>query len=93
MKQLLKKSWFVGSLIFGLMLIIFLLNLWVMSLKLNWPNDDETLWTLSSNISSGDFANIFAFILMLSFYLILTYKLIFKEFSTKLRLLEHKSVT
>lgn len=69
MRNLFKKSWFVGTIILGLMLIMFLINLWVMSLKITFPYTDETFWTLASNISSGRYINIFAFSFKLAFYI------------------------
>lgn len=69
MKELLKKYWFVSVLILGLMLITFFMNLWVMSLKLNWPNSDETLWSLSRDLSPGNYTNIFSFVFVITFYL------------------------
>ncbi len=69
MKSLFKKSWFIGASIIGLMVIVFFMNLWIMSLKLKSPFEGDSLWSLSSNLSDGDFMNIFAFILSLLFYL------------------------
>lgn len=68
MKSLFKKPWFTGTLILSLMVIVLLLNLWVMSLKLQFPYDDDTLLVLAKDISSGNFISIYSFILMIAFY-------------------------
>lgn len=67
MKNLIKKSWFIGLLTLGTLLLVFLLNLWVLSLNLPLPYG-ENFWILSKDLSSGDFVNIFAFIFTLLFY-------------------------
>jgi len=68
MKNLFKKTWFLGTLMIGLLLIVFLMNLWIMSLKLTVPYEEDTLWTLGSNLSSGGNINIFAFVFVVMFY-------------------------
>ncbi|PKL00418.1 MAG: hypothetical protein CVV56_05995 [Tenericutes bacterium HGW-Tenericutes-1] len=68
MKELLKKSWFTGLITIGLLLLVFFLNLWILSLKLNWPYS-ESFWELAKDLSSGDFINIIAFIFTLLFYI------------------------
>jgi hypothetical protein len=69
MKNLLKKSWFIGTLIIGLIVIVFFINLWIMSLKLTQPYEDDNFWSLASNLTQGNYVNIFAFILTLVFYI------------------------
>ena len=67
MKNLLKKPWFIGTLMLGLMLIIFLLNLWIMSLKLPHPIG-VSMWTLSNDFRSGEPISIFSFVFEILFY-------------------------
>lgn len=69
MKNLLKKAWFLGTLIIGINLIIFLINLWIMSLKLKAPYVLDNLWSLGLDISEGSSANIFAFIFIILFFI------------------------
>ncbi|MCD4827107.1 MAG: hypothetical protein K8Q99_04945 [Acholeplasmataceae bacterium] len=69
MKNLFNKAWFLGTLILGVNLIIFLINLWIMSLKLKVPYEVDNLWSLSFNVSSGDSANNFALIFMILFFI------------------------
>jgi len=68
MKSLFKKPWFIGTLIIGLILVVFLINLGIMSLNLKSPHDEDNFWFLASNISDGRYLNIFAFILKILFY-------------------------
>ena len=69
MKNLFKKSWFINILSIGLILIIFLINLWIMSLKLTAPLNNDNLWSLAKKLSEGDYANIYAFVLKIVFYI------------------------
>ncbi|BCR36157.1 hypothetical protein [Mariniplasma anaerobium] len=69
MKNLFKKSWFFSILILSLILTVFLINLWIMSLNLKLIYQGESLLSLASNISSGGYIIIYAFILMLVFYI------------------------
>jgi len=69
MKRLFKKTWFISTVIIGILLITFFINLWIMSLRLTAPYDDENLWYFAYNISDGGYLNIFAFSLMLVFYI------------------------
>lgn len=67
MKSLFKKSWFIGTIMLGLMLIIVLLNVWIMSLKL--PNPiSESMWILSNDFQSGEPVSIFSFVFEILFY-------------------------
>jgi MoxR-like ATPase len=50
------------------MLIVFLSNLWIMSLKLTGTYEDDNIWYLASRLSDGRNINIIAFILMIVFY-------------------------
>lgn len=69
MANLLKKSWFVDSLIIGMLLITFLLNLWAISLNMTIPYENENLFYLAYNLFDGDYLYVFAFVLMLLFYI------------------------
>lgn len=69
MKNLFKKSWFIGTLMISIILIVFLMNLWIMSVKLARPFDSESLWSISSNLSQNRPENIFAFILKIAFFI------------------------
>jgi hypothetical protein len=68
MKTLFKKSWFIGTLIIGLLLIMFLINLWVMSLKLKAPYQEDTMMSLASRLSDGLYINIFSYVFRWVFY-------------------------
>ena len=68
MKELFKKTWFLGTLILGLILIVFLMNLWIMSLKLTGPYETETFWSLAKDWSTSDYVSIFGFVFMIVFY-------------------------
>ncbi|AUD62163.1 hypothetical protein BK010_00555 [Tenericutes bacterium MO-XQ] len=68
MKALFKKSWFTGVLALGLLLLIFLIDLWVMNLKLRIPYQNDTMMSLARDISDGDFINIFSFVLRILFF-------------------------
>ena len=59
MKLLFKKSWFIGTLIIGILTIVFFINLWIMSLKLTTTYGDN-FWYLASNLSDGGYLNLFA---------------------------------
>lgn len=69
MKNLFKKSWFVGLVIIGLMLLVFVVNLWIMSVKLAPPYELDSFLSLSDNLRFGGYLNTFAFYLMLAFYI------------------------
>jgi len=69
MKNLFKKSWFIGILIISIMLAVFFINFWIMSLQLTLPYDGENFLSLSSDLSEGGYVNIYAFILMIVFYI------------------------
>lgn len=68
MKTLMKKPWFIGILVFSLTLFVFFINLWVMSLSLVEPYEEDTIFTLASNFTNGGFIEIFSFVLMIVFY-------------------------
>ncbi|RJX25525.1 MAG: hypothetical protein C4537_04350 [Acholeplasma sp.] len=68
MKSLLKKPWFLGTLIFGLTILVFFMNLWIMSLSLASPYEEDTIFKLASNFRNGGFIEIFSFVLMIVFY-------------------------
>lgn len=69
MKNLFKKSWVFSILILSLIVSVFFINLWIMSLNLKLPYQGESLLSLASDISSGGYVIIYAFILMLVFYI------------------------
>jgi hypothetical protein len=68
MKKLFKKTWFTGVVILGVMLVVFLLNLWILSLNLTSPYRFEDFWSLAEDLSSGGSLNLFAFIMTMVFY-------------------------
>ena len=68
MKLLFKKPWFTGLLTIGLMVVVFAINLWIMSLKLKQPYDGENLWYFAYNYSDGANINTIAFMFMIAFY-------------------------
>ena len=69
MKNLLRQTWFKGALILILWVIIFLLNLWIMSLKLNSNYDDETVMSLARQIMEPDFIIVYGFVLTVAFFM------------------------
>ena len=69
MQKLFKKPWYTGVVILGVMLIVFLLNLWILSLNLSSPYRYYDFWSLAENLSSGGSLNLFAFIMTLAFYI------------------------
>ncbi|MDX9691445.1 MAG: hypothetical protein RBT45_03255 [Acholeplasmataceae bacterium] len=68
MKDLFKKSWFISTLIIGIMLIVFLLNLWIVSLNLKAPYDEDTIMSLGANLEAGRYVTIFSFVFRIAFY-------------------------
>lgn len=52
----------------GIMLIVFFMNLWIMSLNLTGLYQYQNFWVLASRISIGGYVNIYAFIFMIMFY-------------------------
>ena len=68
MKELFKKPWFINLISTGLLVVVLLLNLWIVSIRLPWPND-ENLWYFAKDLENGDLINILAFIVTLLFYL------------------------
>jgi hypothetical protein len=71
MKKLFKKPWFTGVVIIGIMLVVFLLNLWILSINLVSPYRFYDFWTLADGLSSGGTLNLFAFIMTMAFYLLI----------------------
>lgn len=67
MKEFFKNKWSIPGLIIGLAFLIFLLNIWILSVPLLSPYD-ENLWSLSKNIESGETIDIFAFLIKFVFY-------------------------
>jgi hypothetical protein len=67
MKALFQKPWFIGLLTIGSLLLVFFLNLWIMSLKLPLPYE-ENFWVLAEALDTGEFVNVFAFIFTILFY-------------------------
>jgi len=68
MKELIKKPWFLGIIMIGLLLMVFFLNLWILSIDLLWPYQGN-LWLLARELTDGDFVNIFAFIFKILFFI------------------------
>ncbi|PKK94407.1 MAG: hypothetical protein CVV60_06580, partial [Tenericutes bacterium HGW-Tenericutes-5] len=68
MKQMFKKTWFIGTLIIGITLLMFLFNLWIMSLNLKVPYDENNFWYLGKRLADGGYANYFAFAFIILFY-------------------------
>ena len=69
MKLLFKKTWFISTLIIGLLMIVFFVNLWILSLKMTSPHQDDNFWLLANNLSDGGYLNIVAFIFVWAFYI------------------------
>ena len=69
MKKLLNKSWFTGIVILGLILIIFLINFWVLSMNLTWSYHIDNILTIPMLQVENDPMYIFAYILKLVFYI------------------------
>lgn len=67
MKNLLKKPWFIGVSIIGLLLVVFFINLGVMSLKLKSPYDDDSIFSLARDLSDGFYINIYSFVIRIVF--------------------------
>jgi hypothetical protein len=68
MKALLKKPWFIGLITLGILLVVFFLNLGVLSINLAFPYE-ENFWVLARNLEVGDFIHIFAYAFSILFYL------------------------
>ncbi|MBI9008570.1 MAG: hypothetical protein JEZ05_00940 [Tenericutes bacterium] len=68
MIKLLKKQWFVGLSIIATMIMVFFINFWIMSLELSWLYTSDNLLSISLNQYNNGFNYIFAFILMVFFY-------------------------
>jgi len=69
MKLLFKKTWFISTLIIGLLMFVFFVNLWILSLKMTSPHQDDNFWLLANNLSVGGYLNIVAFIFVWAFYI------------------------
>ena len=69
MQKMFKKPWFTGVVIFGVMLIVFLLNIWILSLNLTSPYRFSDFWSLAEDLNDGGSLNLFAFIVTLVFYI------------------------
>ncbi len=57
--------------ILSLMLVVFTLNAWILSLNLLQPYDDLDLFSLANNIQDGGSLIVFSFVLVILFYLTL----------------------
>lgn len=68
MKQLFKKPWFLGTVILSLLTLIFLTNIWVLSLKLMSPFEDDTIWSLFLDYQSLEVMPIFSLVVVILFY-------------------------
>ncbi len=69
MKSLFKKSWFISIVIFAMIISVFLINLWIMSLKFIDSLALFNFWTLGNNISYGEDLFIFSSGLKVAFYI------------------------
>lgn len=69
MQKLFNKPWFTGLVILGAILIVFLLNLWILSLNLSSPYRFSDFWSLAEDFSYGGSLNLFAFIMTTVFYI------------------------
>jgi len=68
MKKLLKKPWFTNTILMVLVVAVFLINLWIMSLEMDWSLDSDNFLGLSIDGLSEGPLYIFAFVIMLVFY-------------------------
>lgn len=68
MKTLMKKPWFLGLLTIGALLVVFFMNLGILSLPLTIAPYDDTFWNLALGMETGDWVNIFAFAYTILFY-------------------------
>ena len=68
MKALLKKPWFMGTVMLGLLLLIFFINLWVISIKLKSPYENDSILILANNFQDGFYINIFSFVYKIVFF-------------------------
>lgn len=68
MKSLFKKPWFIGLLMLGILLVVFFLNMGILSLELASPYN-ETFWVLANNLEDGNLENIFSFAYTILFYI------------------------
>lgn len=68
MQKLFNKPWFAGLVILGTIIIVFLSNLWVLSLNLSSPYRFSDFWSLAEDFSYGGSLNLFAFIMTIVFY-------------------------
>lgn len=69
MKNIFKKSWITSTIIIGVLFIVLLTNLWIMSLHLKTPYENDTMMSLAGNLSQGRYVSIFSFIFKLAFYI------------------------
>lgn len=67
MKTLMKKPWFIGLLSIGALLIVFFLNLGILSLDLASPYE-ANFWVLARDLENGNWVNVFAFAYTILFY-------------------------
>lgn len=68
MKNLIKKPWFIGLLALGSLLLVFFMNLGLMSLKLAAPYE-ESFWVLARDLETGDWVSAFTFAFTILFYI------------------------
>lgn len=76
MKDLFKKTWFIGTLFAGLMLMVFFINLWILSLKLTAPYGSSNFFALARNLGIGNYINIYAFVMVVLFYVSIVFLLL-----------------
>lgn len=68
MRQLFRKPWFLGVSILSLLTLVLLINVWVLSLELKVPFDNDTFWSLSRDYETLEMMPIFSLIIVILFY-------------------------
>lgn len=68
MRQLFRKPWFLGVIILSLLTLVLLINVWVLSLELKVPFDNDTFWSLSRDYETLEMMPIFSLIIVILFY-------------------------
>lgn len=69
MKRLFQKPWVIGLFIIVLMIIVFFINLLILTLPLDAAKTNkDILWVLAGQLSDGENINIVAYVFMIAFY-------------------------
>ena len=71
MKKLIQKQWLTGLLVTLMIILVFLIDLWVMSLELSWGYLIDNLLSISFTHIYNNPIYIFAYVLMVSFYVMI----------------------